>query len=279
MVRDKNAVAEHLDYLARIARELEFANSIPADLADLVGRHEDLREAARVWRENADAVERASADVQGKLGGIDSSWQGADADAFLGHMREVGLAGNDLIDAMRALAEVMEHTADAVQEQVDDLGELIAEAADSVTSALLAPEDGPERARKHLGELARPALELTESISDTYRAFARFCEDLEAGRSTGSVQFDKRMPAQAWDFNAPAAPEQPAKTDPSSAGGSGGGSGDAGGGGGGAGAGAVGGAGSVGGGAGTAAAEAPLEPGGRTAAGEPSKATPPAAAA
>ncbi|KAA5833454.1 WXG100 family type VII secretion target [Saccharopolyspora hirsuta] len=281
MARDKNAVAEHLDYLARVSRELDFASSIPADLADLVGHHEDLRGAARIWRETADAIEQATGDVQGRLGGIDSAWQGADADAFLGHIREVGLAGHDLIDAMRALAEVLEHTVEGVQTQVDDLGELIAEAADSVSAAMLTPEDGPERARKHLAELAKPALELTESISDTYRAFARFCEDLEAGRSTGSVQFDERMPAQAWDFNAPTPP--PAETEAASAEGTGAGGagaaggGEAGSGATGAGAGAVGGAGATG--AGTAAAEAPLAEGGRTAAGEPSAASPPAAAA
>ncbi|MER7014870.1 WXG100 family type VII secretion target [Saccharopolyspora sp. NPDC000359] len=211
MARDENAVAEHLDYLRRSARELDFANSIPAQLADLVGHHEDLREAARTWRKTADAIEQATGDVQGRLGGIDSAWQGADADAFLAHIREVGLAGHDLIDAMRALADVLEHTVEGVQEQVDDLSDLVAEAADSVSAALLDPEAGPERARKHLGELAKPALELAESISDTYRAFARFCEDLQAGRSTGSVQFDNRMPAQAWDFNAPTPP--PAATE------------------------------------------------------------------
>ncbi|MGW1679063.1 WXG100 family type VII secretion target [Saccharopolyspora sp. NPDC002376] len=287
MAREKTEIAEHLDYLKRIAREMDFANSIPADLADLVGRHEDLREAARIWRQNAEDVEQATGDVKGRLGGIDSSWQGADAEAFLGHIREVGLASHDLIDSMRALADVLEHTVEGVQAQVNDLGDLVAEAADSVSSALLAPEGGPERARKHLGELAQPATELAESISDTYRAFARFCDDLEAGRSTGSVQFDRRMPTEAWDFNVPAAPQLQAETDAASAGGTPEGAGTAGtsgagcaetaaataGGGNSAGVGA----GAVG--AGTAAAEAPdLEEGGTTIALEPS-AIPPAAAA
>ncbi len=271
MARNSSEVAEHLDYLSRIADELEVANSIPADLADLVGRHEELREAARVWREGAENLENAAARVQGRLGGIDSAWQGQDADAFLAHVQEVGLAGNDLVDTMRALADVLDHTVEALQAQLDDLGGLVAEAADSVSAALLAPEGGAKRARKHLAELAQPASELAESISDTYRAFARFCDEVEAGRSAGSVQFDHRMPAQAWDFNAPTPAQPPALAEPAGAESAGGGAGGVGAVGGGAA--AAGDSGAPGGGA-----EHPLSPGDTTRAGEPS-AVPPAAAA
>lgn len=279
MARNSSEVAEHLDYLSRIADELEVANSIPADLADLVGRHEELREAARVWREGAEKVENAAENVQGRLGGLDSAWQGQDADAFLEHVQEVGLAGNDLVDTMRALADVLDHTVEALQAQLEDLDGLVAEAADSVSAALLTPEEGAKRARKHLAELAQPATELAESISDTYRAFARFCDDVEAGRSAGAVQFDNRMPAQAWDFNGPApaqpaAPAEPAGAEPAAAAAAagGGGAGDAA---------------AVGGGDAAAAgvsdvpgggAEQNLSPGDTTRAGEPS-AVPPAAAA
>ncbi|PKW12864.1 WXG100 family type VII secretion target [Saccharopolyspora spinosa] len=286
MARNSSEVAEHLNYLSRIADELEVVNSIPADLADLVGRHEELREAARVWREGAEKVENAAEHVQGRLGGIDSAWQGQDADAFLAHVQEVGLAGNDLVDTMRALADVLDHTVEALQAQLEDLDGLVAEAADSVSAALLTPEEGAKRARKHLAELAQPATELAESISDTYRAFARFCDDVEAGRSAGAVRFDNRMPAPAWDFNAPtpaqpAAPAEPAEAEPAEAAAGGGAGNPAGVGGGGVGGGGVGGgdtaaagvSGAPGGGA-----EQDLSPGDTTRAGEPS-ALPPAAAA
>jgi uncharacterized protein YukE len=289
MARNGSEVAEHLDYLSRIADELEVSDSIPAELADLVGRQEDLRAAARVWRQGAESVDNAAADVQGRLGGIDSAWQGQDADAFLAHIQEVGLAGNDLVDTMRALADVLDHTVEALQVQLDDLGSLVAEAADSVSAALLAPAEGSNRARKHLTELAQPTQELARSISDTYRAFARFCDDVEAGRSAGSVQFNHRMPAQAWDFNAPtpAAPPAPAEAagaepagaegagaEPAGAGAASAGGGAAGGGGGG---GPAGGGGAAGAGAAAAGGGAELAPGGTTRAEEPS-AIPPAAA-
>ncbi|MEV0085673.1 WXG100 family type VII secretion target, partial [Saccharopolyspora sp. NPDC050642] len=267
-------VAEHLDYLSRVADELDFANSIPADLAELVGRHEELLEAARVWRKGAESIEHAAEGVQGKLGGIDSAWQGKDADAFLGHIREVGVAGHDLVDTMRALADVLDHTVEALQSQFEDLGALVAEAADSVSGALLEPEDGHKRARKHLAELAQPAQELTESISDSYRAFARFCDDVAAGRSAGPAKLEHRMPAEAWDFNAPAAPApaDPAAAEPAAA--SGGGEPAGGAGGGGSAGGAVGASGT----AAAGGAEQELTPGDTTRAGEPS-AVPPAAAA
>ncbi|MEV5539270.1 WXG100 family type VII secretion target [Saccharopolyspora shandongensis] len=308
-------VAEHLDYLSRIADELDFANSIPADLAELVGRHEELLAAARVWRKGAESIEHAAEGVQGKLGGIDSAWQGKDADAFLAHIREVGVASHDLVDTMRALADVLDHTVEALQSQFEDLGALVAEAADSVSGALLEPDEGHKRARKHLTELAQPAQELAESISDTYRAFARFCDDVAAGGSTGPAKLEHRMPAEAWDFNAPAAPAptDPAAAEPAAAGADGAGGGGAAGadgaggggaagadgaggggaagadgaGGGGAAGGAGGGSAGVGGGgaagaSGTAAAGGPeqeLTPGDTTRAGEPSVIPPAAAAA
>ncbi|MFI0468830.1 hypothetical protein ACH347_32540 [Saccharopolyspora sp. 5N102] len=274
-------VAEHLDYLSRVADELDFANSIPADLAELVGRHEGLLEAARVWRKGAESIEHAAEGVQGKLGGIDSAWQGKDADAFLGHIREVGVAGHDLVDTMRALADVLDHTVEALQSQFEDLGALVAEAADSVSGALLEP-DGHKRARKHLAELAQPAQELAESISDSYRAFARFCDDVAAGRSAGPAKLEHRMPAEAWDFSAPAAPApaDPAAAEPAAAGGGGasGGGKPAGGAGGGGSAGGGGGAVGASGTAAAGGAEQELAPGDTTRAGEPS-AIPPAAAA
>ncbi|SDX46493.1 Predicted nucleic acid-binding protein, contains Zn-ribbon domain [Saccharopolyspora shandongensis] len=265
-------VAEHLDYLSRVADELDFANSIPADLAELVGRHEELLAAARVWRKGAESIEHAAEGVQGKLGGIDSAWQGKDADAFLAHIHEVGVASHDVVDTMRALADVLDHTVEALQSQFEDLGALVAEAADSVSGALLEPDEGHKRARKHLAELAQPAQELAESISDTYRAFARFCDDVAAGGSTGPAKLEHRMPAEAWDFNAPAAPApaDPAAAEPAAAGVDGGGAAGGAGGGGAAGA------------SGTAAAGGPdqeLTPGDTTRAGEPSVIPPAAAAA
>src|SRR5437764_1780962 len=95
-------VAEHREYLSRVSGELGVANPVEDRFADIVGHWNDLHQAAEMWRRTADHLEHACQRVSGRLGGIDSSWQGADADAFLAHMHEVGLAGNDVVDAMRA---------------------------------------------------------------------------------------------------------------------------------------------------------------------------------
>ncbi|GAA2809246.1 WXG100 family type VII secretion target [Saccharopolyspora taberi] len=273
-------VAEHLDYLTEVAAELAVSDPVRERFEQAVGRAEDMKEAAEVWRRTADRVEKAARDVAGKLGGIDSSWQGADADAFLAHMQDAGLAGNDLVDAMRALAAALDHTAETVDELLTDIGDTIAETADSVSQALVVPHEGDQRARKYLSDLDGPAEELFSSVEDAFRAFARFCDELGSGKAIGDVRFDKRMPEGNWDFQAPAAPPAPAASpaappapappapappEPAPGGGGGGGAADSGGG--------------AGAAAPPAAAEAPdLAPGGATGAAEPS-ATPPAAAA
>ncbi|GAA4860118.1 WXG100 family type VII secretion target [Saccharopolyspora cebuensis] len=295
MTRTGVEVQDHLDYLSRVARELDTSGPVDRRAAEFVGRHEELREAAEVWRRAADRVETTSDDVQSRLGAIDSAWQGADADAFLEHLRAVGLAGNDLLDTMRGLADALEHTAEAVRLLQEDLVELVAEVADSVSAALLAP-DGAQRARKHLVDLVGPAAEQVTALEEVFTVFARFCEELAGGRPVGELAFDDRMPEQNWNFTAPApapdtpapdtpapdtpAPDTPAPATPAAAGDAAsdarGGTGPGGGGGG---VGAVGG-GAVGGGAGGGGAapeSPPLPPGGTTGSAEP--VSPPAAAA
>ncbi|CAM05959.1 WXG100 family type VII secretion target [Saccharopolyspora erythraea NRRL 2338] len=269
-------VSQHLEYLTRVAAELDAPEPVHERFEEAVGRVDALREAARVWHRTADRVEKSAQGVAGKLGGIDKSWQGADADAFLAHMRETGLAGNDIVDAMRALAEALDHTADAVEALVEDIGQTVTDTADAVSQALVVPVDGEQRARRHLEDLEGPAGELFSAVEDVFGAFARFCDELQSGREIGELQFDKRMPAQNWQSSVPeppappaAAPAPPAPAAPEGAGaGAGGGTG----GGGASAAGAASAAGGVGGGA------PDLSPGGSSGAAEPS-ATPPAVAA
>lgn len=189
--------AEHQHYLAGIAEELDVPYFSPAAIDELVGRPEDFRAAAQVWREAAELVEQSSGDVDGELGGIDTAWQGADAEAFVAHVRDAGLAGKDLADAMTGLADALDHTAEGVGAQERRLNELVAKTADDVRAAMTAAD--AERARKHLADLAEPARELLESIADYYMAFTRLCDDV-AGVAT-------REPGR-WE--APASPGTPA---------------------------------------------------------------------
>lgn len=264
--------ADHVEYLSRTASELHVADPVGRRFADVVGHGNELHDAAESWRQVADRVEKAAGDVGARLGGIDQAWQGADADAFLAHMQKAGLAGNDIVDSMRALSAALDHTAETIRSLVADLGELIADGADAVSGAMIAA-DGERRARELLAGMDQPARELFESVEDVVRAFARFCAGFESGGAAEDFRLEHRMPEQDWDSTAPAAASaSPGAPPAEGAGGS-------------APAAASGAAGS-GSGSGTGAAAAgssgaaapDLAEGGRTEAAEPSE-TPPAAAA
>lgn len=217
---------EHQHYLAGIAEELDVPHFSPAAIDELVGRPADFRAAAQVWREAAEVVEQSTGDVDGELGGIDTAWQGADAEAFVAHVRDAGLAGKDLADAMTGLADALEHTAEGVGAQERRLNELVARTADDVRAAMAAAD--AERAREHLTDLAEPARELLESIADHYMAFTRFCDDMagvatrEPGRWEAPAEVSAGTPAAPVASRAAGTPEsagtpQPAATTAASA--------------------------------------------------------------
>lgn len=214
MTREHVELTEDLGYLARMADELEVPHAIPTDAAGFLGQQQELRIAAETWRELAVTVERSSSAATGELGGIDAAWEGDGADAFLAHIREVGLAGNDLTDSMRAVAEALEHTAEALRVQIRDLRELVADVADEVREAM--PE-APERARPKLVELTGPVAEILDAVADTYRAFARCCDDLGAAPENRR-RFDgptaappSATGAAAAASGAPTTPEDPSE--------------------------------------------------------------------
>lgn len=186
---------EHYHYLAGIAGELDVPHFLPGDLSELVGDPEEFRAAARVWREGAETVEQSSGDVDGKLGGIDTAWQGTDAEAFVSHIRGAGLAGKDLVDSMTALAEALEHAAEGIGAQRGRLNELVAKTADDVKAAMVAAD--PARALKFLADLDEPARELLESIADHYTAFTRLCDDMAGTPTREPGRWEPRVSGSA----------------------------------------------------------------------------------
>ena len=84
-------------------------------------------------------TEAVTKHVAAPLGGVDARWEGKDADAFLDHMRKVGLAGGDMSDAMNAMADALEETADGVRGIVQDMAHVLADAADSVSGTAALP--------------------------------------------------------------------------------------------------------------------------------------------
>ncbi|SFR09007.1 hypothetical protein SAMN04488564_10357 [Lentzea waywayandensis] len=263
-------VGPELDYLSRVSRKLGVVDLVHDYFDPLVGDWNDLREEAERWRKAAKVTEAVNKHVTEPLGGVDARWEGKDADAFLDHMRKVGLAGGDMSDAMNAMADALEETADGVRVIVQDMAHVLADAADSVSGTAALPMEGDQRAIRHIEELKDPVRELHESARQVLEAFLKLCDGV-SGEAGGfeSVRMEHRYPEQNWTYTPPARPEttlpEPAKASATAAAGSassGGaspGGGSVGGGGGGVGAGGVG---SVG--APAAAAQQPMQFGGAT---------------
>ncbi|SMC66647.1 WXG100 family type VII secretion target [Lentzea albidocapillata] len=257
-------VGPELDYLSQVSRKLGVVDLVHDFFDPLVGDWNDLREEAERWRKAAKVTEAVNKHVTAPLGGVDARWEGKDADAFLEHMRKVGLAGGDMSDAMNAMADALEETADGVRVIVQDMAHVLADAADSVSGTASLPLDGDERAIRHIEELKDPVRELHESARQVLEAFLKLCDGVSGDAAGfGDVRMEHRYPDKDWTYAAPAKPEtkmpEPARTSATAAASTGASSG---GGGGGVGGGGVGGGGSVG--APAAATPQPMQFGGAT---------------
>ncbi|USX50716.1 WXG100 family type VII secretion target [Lentzea sp. HUAS12] len=257
-------VGPELDYLSRVSRELGVVDLVHDFFDPLVGDWNDLREEAERWRKAAKVTEAVTEHVSAPLGGVDARWEGKDADAFLDHMRRVGLAGGDMSDAMNAMADALEETADGVRVIVQDMAHVLADVADSVSGTASLPLGGDQRAVRHIEEVAHPVRELHESARQVLEAFLKLCDGVSGeADGFGAVRMEHRYPEQNWTYTAPSTPEtkmpEPARASATAAASTGASPGGAVGGGGGR----VGGG--VGGSAGTpAAAEQPMQFGGAT---------------
>ncbi|MBB5954886.1 uncharacterized protein YukE [Saccharothrix tamanrassetensis] len=298
------AVGPELDYLSGVSRRLGVQDLVEDYFTPVVGSWNDLHDEAGRWRKAGLVAEHVTRDLTKPLGRLDSAWQGKDADSFVAHMQSVGLAGHDMSDAMHAMGDALDQTADAIRDIVEDMSRVFAEAADTVSGAAALPLDGDRRVVEALEELRDPAKELHESVRDVLEAFLRLCDGVSGASGFADVKMEHKYPEQDWTFTEPAKPgsDKPAGGGAAVAGAVGSGGAAAGGppaggatggaspgGGGGVGGGGVGGGGVPGGGVagggvpgGSPAPETRLAPGGSTAVQEPrpSEAGPrPAAAA
>ncbi len=222
-------VGPELDFLSRVSRKLDVVDLVHEFFDPLVGDWNDLRDEAERWRKAAKVTEAVTKHVAGPLGGVDAAWQGKDADAFLEHMRKVGLAGGDAVDAMTAMADALEETADAVRDIVQDMAHVLADAADSVSGTASLPLEGDNRARAHIEDLRDPVRELFESGQQVLEAFLKLCDGVSGAEGNfGAVRMEHRYPEQNWTYTAPAkpaevTPPEPAKASAMAAAGTGGG--------------------------------------------------------
>jgi uncharacterized protein YukE len=273
----EDSVSGYLDYLSQLCRQLGVPDIVEEYFSPVVGRWTAMHEEAERWREAGKAAGEVTDDLAKPLGGLDASWEGETADSFIAYMQKVGLAGNDLSDAMNSMADVLDKTADGIREIVTELASVLADTAEASSQAMSGPLAGDERTRQHIESMRRPTREFFESVRQILEAFVKLCDGIDGTKAFEQVKMAHTFPADNWaaKIDVPAPPPSPdTKTDEASAGaaaaGPGGGVGGGSAGGGGAalagGSGSAGGAGSAG--APAAAAAAPLEKGAFTTVGE-----------
>lgn len=203
-----------LDRLSQLAKQLDVADPVERYLDPVVGRWQELRDEANRWRAAAKAADEVAQRLSAPLGGLDAAWQGRDADSFLEYMRQIGLAGSGASDAMTAMADALDKTADGVRQIVRDMTDLLSDASDDASDAMAAPVVDLVRVRRYIAELEEPTSKLHETARDVWQAFTTLCRDIHDGR-VGSRTAAHRMPTGGWRPSmAPGPAPKPASTQP-----------------------------------------------------------------
>jgi len=277
----ESKVAAQLGYLSKLAKHLGVADPVEEYFAPVVGRWSDMHAEADRWRLVGEGAEQVTDALAKPLGKLDAAWDGAAADSFIAYMQQVGLAGNDLSDAMVAMADALDKTADGIREIVVQLAGVLADTADTASEAMVLPVQGDDRAREYLDLMRRPTKELFEAVRQILEAFVQLCEGTDGADAFQQVTMAHTFPDENWA--APAVPSVPApasgvpevpvdtSTDKAGVGDVGGGAG--------AGGGGVGAGGGGGGGGAAAAPAAPLAAGNTVAGEQAARVDAPAAAA
>lgn len=208
-------VAGELVQLSKVCGQLGVVDLVEEYFTPIVGRWSAMHDEAERWRSAAETAEEVTGRLTGPLGGLDAAWQGADADSFISYIRSVGLAGNDLADAMHAVAVALDSTAGALREITVEMSDVLAELAGDVTRALDAPAGGPAAVRDHLDEQRDQVSAMYESAVEVLDAFTRFSERLAAGGSGAAgdgVTMRHELPATSWAPDAQRTPGPPDTT-------------------------------------------------------------------
>lgn len=211
----------HLDYLSQLAQQLGVRDPVESYLVPVLGKWSDLHDEAGRWRSAAQVASSVTARLTAPLAGLDAAWQGADADSFLEYMQNVGLAGHDLADALGAMADALDRTAQGIQQIASELVDVLVETAEQSSDAMTVPVAGATRAQQHLDEVTEPASQMYNAVRDVLDGFVKLCNGVHGGQLFGQITMAHQMPAQNWSPPAVATPPaftpQPASTPPTGA--------------------------------------------------------------
>ncbi|MFI7677811.1 WXG100 family type VII secretion target [Actinophytocola sp. NPDC049390] len=208
----ENQIATQLDYLSRLARHLGIADPVEEYFAPVVGRWSDLHAEAERWRVVGEGTEQVTEALAKPLGGLDAAWDGAAAQSFIAYMQKVGLAGNDLADAMIAMADVLDKTADGIREIVVQLATVMSETAETASEAMALPVQGDDRTREYLDLMRRPTKELFEAVRQILEGFVQLCEGVDGSDAFQGVAMAHTFPEDNWSMPVP--PKSPTAPPP-----------------------------------------------------------------
>lgn len=196
----EDGVAGHLDYLSRLAQQLGVSDPVEDYFTPSVGRWSELHDEAERWRSAAKTADQATTSLTKPLGSLDSAWRGKDAEAFVQYMDKMGLAGNDLSDAMNGMAKALDKTANSVREIVQQLAGVLADTAETSSQAMATPAKGDQRVRQHLDEVRKPSKDLFDQVRQVVEAFVKLCDGIEGGATFDKIGMKHTFPEQNFAF-------------------------------------------------------------------------------
>ncbi|WP_410621529.1 WXG100 family type VII secretion target [Amycolatopsis sp. cmx-8-4] len=189
------AAEPYLAYLSDLSGQLGLIDPVETYFRPLIGRWSDLGAEAGRLRQAAAAAAEVSARLDDQLGRLDGGWEGRDADAFVGYIREIGAAGGDLQEALTVLAGALDDLVTTLRHVVVDLVEVLVDAAELVSESMTLPSGGTRRARTQLRETQESAKALYETARDVLEAFDRLCDGVDdPDVVTRSVEINHRYP-------------------------------------------------------------------------------------
>ncbi|WP_425551089.1 WXG100 family type VII secretion target [Amycolatopsis samaneae] len=209
------AAGPYLAFLSELADELGLIDPVEAYFRPLVGQWDVLGAEADGLRQAAGAAGAVSDQLADDLGRLDAGWSGADADAFITYMGEVGAAGGDVGDALSTLAGALDELVSAVRHIVVDLAEVLVDTAEVASESALLPVGGTTRTRAQVQEAQQTAKALYEAARDVMEAFGRLCDGVDdPDVASRSIEIAHRYPQERFRLHdadgGPAAEAQPA---------------------------------------------------------------------
>jgi uncharacterized protein YukE len=203
---------DELEYLSQLCRDLGVPDPVEEYFSPVVGEWSALHAEAERWHTAGAAADEVSSMLTTPLGGLDAAWQGETADSFIAYMQNVGLAGNDMSDAMNAMGDVLDKTADGIREIVTEFAAVLSDTAETTSQAMASPAGGEERTRAHLTAVHRPTREFFESVRQVLEAFVQLCDGIDGTKAFATVTMPHAMPATNWTANidVPTTPDIPA---------------------------------------------------------------------